>query len=301
MTWEDVYAAITSSAPYIDGVCVTGGEPLMRREVTLAAVRLTHSLGLVSSLVTNGYWARNTNSAYRVLSELSDAGLDKLAVSYDGYHNVHERLTNIRILDNLLACAGETNIRIQVQYCGQGNELAFHQVKELTGDLQVPLIISAVLPFGRGRTMAIMQNPRVENVPEDACGVVVRPVLTPEGDLYTCCGPARGAHLDSPLRLPIAAAKHTGQALRTAASSTLLNLLHIQGPRAVFERLNPQAQERVSGRLLDESICSLCRAITDDAAAVAEIQEVLEDDRFYLLAAAGFMQVNASRNRRELL
>lgn len=301
LAWEDIHAAITNAAPHIDGVCVTGGEPWIRRETTLATIRLTHTLGLVSSMISNGFWARTENEAVQAFSDLSNAGLDKLAISFDGYHNAHERLTNIRILDRLLTYGAGAEIRLQVQYCGQGEDEAFRQVQELTGTHQVPLIASGVLPFGRGRTLAIMRNPHIDNIPADACGVVVRPVLTPEGELYTCCGPARGAHPDSPLRLPITTPAQTGQALRTAAPSPLLNLLHTQGPRAAYDRLSPQAQERVAGRLLDESFCSLCRAITDDAAAVAELQTVLEDDRFFLLAAAGFMQVNARRNQQEAL
>ncbi|GAB3207068.1 hypothetical protein GCM10027294_12200 [Marinactinospora endophytica] len=297
LTWDEIEAAVRSSAPYIDGVCVTGGEPWLRRETALATIRLTRELNLVPSMISNGFWARNTDDETdRVFSELSEAGLDKLAVSYDGFHNAHERLVSIATLSRLLACGSATGIRLQVQYCGRGDDEAYREVEELTARHRVPLIASGVLPFGRGRQLAVLRHPRIENVPGDACGVVVRPVLTPERDLYTCCGPARGAAPESPLRLPINnEAAHTGDALRRAASSPLLNLLHTQGPRAAYERLSPSTQARVAGRLLDESFCSLCRAITDDPAAVTELEALLEDDRFFLLAASGYMQVNAKR------
>mgnify|MGYP001207950248 CR=1 FL=1 len=299
LSWEGIEAAVRNSAPYIDGVCVTGGEPWIRRDTTLKTIRLAHSLGLVSSMISNGYWARTDEEARRVFSQLEEAGLDKLAVSFDGYHSIHERLTGIRVLDRFLTCGSGTGIQLQVQYCGNSGDEAYQQVKKLTEVHRVPLLSSGVLPFGRGRNLAVMRRPSIDNVPGDACGVVVRPVLTPEGDLYTCCGPARGAHPDSPLRLPIASPAQAGEALRSAASRPLLNLLHTQGPRALYDRLSPEAQQRVAKRLLDESFCSLCRAITDDADAVAELEEVLADDRFFLLAAAGFMQVSAGRRQKE--
>lgn len=70
----------------------------------------------------------------------------------------------------------------------------------------------------------------------------------------------------------------------------VLNLIHSNGPRALLCRLSPAARERVSRRLLDRSICSLCRAITDDEKAVAELYDVLEHDRLRLIALTAVMR-----------
>lgn len=294
LSWVDILTAIRSAAPHIDGVCVTGGEPMLRPDLTLRTIALTRELGLISSMTTNGFWSRTEAETRRVFDQLAAAGLAKMGVSFDRFH---DRIVDADSLNRLLAVGAETDICIKIHYCGGRSDAAYQIVTELACKHGVTVLPSDVLPFGRGRQIAIRRNPSIDRVPDAACGVAVRPVLTPEGDLYTCCGPARGARQDSPLRLrastPTRTAVGTGDALRHGASNPLLNLIHTRGPRALYDRLSADAQQRVAGRLLDESFCSLCRAITDDPDAVAELETALEGERFVLMAAAGYMQTNA--------
>lgn len=174
LEWSRIEGAIRSAAPYVDGVCVTGGEPLLRRETTMRVIRLTRALGLGRSIVTNGYWARDGSEAARVFSELEDAGLDRLAVSFDRFH---DRLVSSSSLNTLLATGADTSIEIQLQYCGDRQDDAY------------------------------------------------------------------------------------------------------RGSRALFDRLSQQTRDRVADRVINHSICALCRAITDDDAAVGELRDALEHDR----------------------
>jgi hypothetical protein len=292
LSWADIAAAVRSAAPHVDGVCVTGGEPLLRPKMTYRTIRLTRDLGLVASLITNGFWARSDAKTRKVFSNLVSAGLTKMGVSFDGYHTKHERLVTQESLERLLRIGLATGIPIKVQYCGNQDDDAYQVIENLTHRYQIPLVASKVLPFGRGWQIAVRRHSDVAKVQDIACGVVVRPVLTPEGDLYTCCGPARGAHRDSPLRLQPRTAAGVGDALRGAASDPILNFIHTQGPVALYNRLDEATRQRVSQHLLDESFCSLCRAITDDTAAVQQLRDVLADERFVLIAASGFMQLN---------
>lgn len=288
LTWDQVEAAIRSAAPHVDGVCVTGGEPLLRKDLTLRTIRLTRELGLRSSMVTNGYWARGSAEAEGVCRELETAGLQKLAVSFDRYHG---RIVNGSSLDTLLAAGTQTTIELQVQYCGDRSDDAYRIAEETAARYEAELATAEVLPFGRGRQIAIKRSVDIDTVPDEPCGVAVRPVLTPEGELFTCCGPARGAARYSPLRLETNEAAGLGEALSTGAVDPILNVIHSQGPRALLGQLGPAARERVAGRLLDSSICSLCRAITDDDEAVAELNSTLEPDQLRLVALSAVMQV----------
>lgn len=287
LTWQQIEAAVRSAAPQVDGVCVTGGEPLLRRDVTLRTIRLTRELGLRSSMVSNGYWTRTADEARATWHELETAGLQKLAVSFDRFH---DRIINGRTLDVLLATGANTSIEIQVQYCGDRGDQAYRVAEATAAHHGVTLVTAEVLPFGRGRALAIRRDVNLAAVPDAPCGVAVRPVLTPEGELFTCCGPARGAADHSPLRLRTRAADDVGAALAVGATNPILNLIHTKGPRALFDRLSPVLRERVSKRLLDGSICSLCRAITDDSDAVRELEATLERDRLRLVALSAVMR-----------
>lgn len=264
---------------------------MLRTELTLRTISLTRDLGLIASMTTNGFWSRTEEETRRVFRQLTDAGLAKMGVSFDRFH---DRVVNAITLDRLLTVGDETDIRIKIHYCGDRSDEAYWTITEVAARHAVEILPSDVLPFGRGRQIAIRRHPNIDKVPDAACGVAVRPVLTPEGDLYTCCGPARGAPPDSPLRLRTSSETDAGDALRSGAAHPLLNLIHTQGPRAAFDRLGPDSRRRVAARLLDESFCALCRAITDDPAAVAELETVLTDQRFVLMAAAGFMQTRAA-------
>lgn len=287
LEWSRIEGAIRSAAPYVDGVCVTGGEPLLRRATTMRVIRLTRALGLRSSIVTNGYWARDESEAAGVFSELEASGLDKLAVSFDRFH---DRLVSSSSLDTLLATGAATSIEIQVQYCGDRQDDAYRIALEAATRHGVALKTAEVLPFGRGRRLARTTRVTINAIPRDPCGVVVRPVFTPEGELFTCCGPARGSSQGSPLRLgpttPSLAA-----ALRSGSGDPILNAIHSQGPRALFNHLSQQTRERVAERVIDHSICALCRAITDDDEAVGELRDALEPDRLRLVALSAVMQV----------
>jgi hypothetical protein len=288
LTWQQIEAAVRSAAPHVDGVCVTGGEPLLHRDLALRTIRLTRELDLRSSMVTNGYWARTPAEAEAVFCDLENAGLHKLAVSFDRYH---DRIVSGSSLNLLLAIGARTSIELQVQYCGDRTDEAYRTADELATRHGVALMTAEVLPFGRGLQIALRRSVDVAAVPDDPCGVAVRPVLTPEGELFTCCGPAGGAAPRSPLRLHIGSTDDVGSALTAGATNPILNVIHSKGPRALFDKLSPLVRERVSTRLLDGSICSLCRAITDDDEAVAELADALETDRMRLIALSAVMQV----------
>ncbi|MGH3903598.1 MAG: radical SAM protein [Pseudonocardiaceae bacterium] len=185
LTWPQIEAAIRSVGPHVDGVCVTGGEPLLRRDLTLRTIRLTR---------------------------------------------FHDRIVSGTSLDMLLATGAGTSIETQVQYCGDRTDEAYRIAEQMAAHHGATLQTAEVLPFGRGRQLAIRRGVDVATVPDDPCGIAVRPVLTPEGELFTCCGPARGAAPNSPLRLRTQTTGEVGAALAEGATNPILNLIHSKGP-----------------------------------------------------------------------
>ncbi|NNH73742.1 radical SAM protein [Nocardia uniformis] len=296
LSWEQVEAAVRSAAAYVDGVCVTGGEPMLLPELALASIELTRSLGLRSSMVTSGYWARDDNRATEIVRRLTASGLDKLAVSFDQYHLVQPTAPYVgeTTLHHLLSASSGTDLEMVVQYCGPQDHDAYDIATKSAHRFGARFEAAEVLPFGRGIQLARRRGATVDEVPETACGVVGRPVLTPEGDLYTCCGPARGAPPDSPLRLPLGRADDVGDALSVASRDPIINALYVRGPRRMFNMLSDPARQRISANLLNGSMCSLCRAITDDPGAVVELRAALTPLALQLVAQAGVVHVRAS-------
>ncbi|MFI9508609.1 radical SAM protein [Nocardia sp. NPDC052566] len=298
LSWPQIEEAIRSAADYVDGVCLTGGEPMLLRDMVLRAIGLTCRLGLRASVVTSGYWASTPEKAAHGVRELAVAGLDKLAISFDRYHLVprHNKMVGPQTLNYLLAAGAPTAMEMVVQVCiprgeDPAEDAAYKTAAAAVARFGGRLESSEVVPFGRAVTIAARPGARVSDVPAGPCGVVGRPILTPEGDFYTCCGPARGAPASSPLRLPIAVAGEVGAALAKAGLDPIINTIHTQGPKAMFELLSADARQRVSGKLRDGSMCSLCRAITDDPQAVAEVRAAAGGSELRLIALSGVLQV----------
>lgn len=263
-------------------------------ELAMASIELTRSLGLRSSMVTSGYWARDDYKTTEIVRRLTAAGLDKLAVSFDQYHLVQPTAPYVgeSTLHHLLSAASGTDLEMVVQYCGPQDHDAYDIAVKSARRFGARFEAAEVLPFGRGIQLARRRGATVDDVPETACGVVGRPVLTPEGDLYTCCGPARGASEDSPLRLSLDRAD-VGGALAVASRDPIINALYVRGPRRMFDMLSGPARHRISANLLNGSMCALCRAITDDPGAVVELRATLAPLAMQLVAQAGVVHVRA--------
>lgn len=64
----------------------------------------------------------------------------------------------------------------------------------------------------------------------------------------------------------------------------------------MLDHLRQPTRKRVADRVIDHSICALCRAITDDDEAVGELRDALEHDRLRLVALSAVMQVAQSQS-----
>ena len=93
-----------------DGLAFTGGEPFIVFNTLKRAIQHAHTRGLITAVVTSGYWAGTRSKAERFLKNL--LGLDEISVSLDKYHLEQVPLKNI---ENLLAAAEKFKIERMVK------------------------------------------------------------------------------------------------------------------------------------------------------------------------------------------
>ncbi|MDD4132711.1 MAG: radical SAM protein, partial [Methanocorpusculum sp.] len=81
--WAVIERLITEAADLqeIQEIAFVGGEPFLEYQTLVKSVALCRRKGLRSSVVTNGYWAKNATAANKMLGELD--GLTTLSVSTD--------------------------------------------------------------------------------------------------------------------------------------------------------------------------------------------------------------------------
>lgn len=71
----------------VKNVCFEGGEPFLYYPLLLAGVRQAGVMGFEIEVVTNGYFAVSEADALLWLEPLVEAGLTKISISDDRYHN----------------------------------------------------------------------------------------------------------------------------------------------------------------------------------------------------------------------
>jgi hypothetical protein len=75
----------------IEWTCFEGGEPFLYYPIMLESVRIAHDMGFKTAIETNSYWATSVENARLWLVPLREAGLSKLEISDDSFHDGEEK------------------------------------------------------------------------------------------------------------------------------------------------------------------------------------------------------------------
>lgn len=96
-------------------VIITGGEPMLNIDEVKQIVKFASQLDMYTDLRTNGYWARDKEIAYSILSTLQKLGLNRIGLSYDSYHAKYIPIENIK---NILEVASRLNMEVYIDWTG---------------------------------------------------------------------------------------------------------------------------------------------------------------------------------------
>ena len=125
----------------LKGVIFTGGEPTLCLEDLYEPLELARSLELYTDLRTNAHWATSKVLAYDVLDYLKASGLQRLGLSYDGYH---EQYIPQEYVQNAIIAAQELGLQLYLDWIG------FETIEYVAGRLSVDQsVVRAVMPPAR--------------------------------------------------------------------------------------------------------------------------------------------------------
>lgn len=77
------------------GISFSAGEPFIYFNDLIELVTLCRELNIYTRVVTNSYWAKNSDMTKDRLSMLKQAGLNQLRMSYSRWHQQHVPRTNV--------------------------------------------------------------------------------------------------------------------------------------------------------------------------------------------------------------
>src|SRR5262245_46409915 len=109
---EQVRGFLPVIRQFTEHVSFTGGEPLLyHREIVELTVE-ARRLGLAVSVVTGSGWAKSEAIARQRIGELADAGVHRIVVSWDAYH---EAFAAREMVLAVARAACEAGLRVDVR------------------------------------------------------------------------------------------------------------------------------------------------------------------------------------------
>jgi MoaA/NifB/PqqE/SkfB family radical SAM enzyme len=265
-------------------VVFTGGEAFLEYDILVESIALCEELGLESSVVTNGFWAQNSQITKQKLKQLK--GLRTLNVSTDSFHQEFVPVYRIRYI---IESCHDLGIKCVVRFSylnDPASELGIIK-KQLSG-LEGLYTISAmpVTPFGRA-AMLIDELFFYEYDPNGipCCGAD-DPIIDSNGDVKVCPGGLFSYPDNSLLKV----GNIYNETLETIKKSTNINLLaqtlRLHGPEGLVRLVRNQAQKEgisfippQTGEVKD--LCSLCKYVITDLENSKLLQCAVKDPEVY--------------------
>lgn len=279
MTLENAEAIIVSAAsiPDFKKITFTGGEPLMFPQEHLQLLRLCRDFGLMTRIVSNGFWAKTPKRGRALLAELIEAGLTELNFSADIYHLEFQDKS---ILQSALNLTAETGLARIVSFVTNGSTDPLTDFANLYDLPRDKLLDLRKIPWDRGEIDRLKddyifvfyggliglgraaQYPEmlryypVDYFPLDAsCREIVdKPVVYPDGSFQACC--CAGGKIGS-FTVGNAFTEDLGLLYDKMQQRAHFRLINTHGPRQLFDCVR---SARPDLRLPHEytSICELC-------------------------------------------
>jgi MoaA/NifB/PqqE/SkfB family radical SAM enzyme len=210
------------------GVSFMGGEPFLCLDDLVEYVKCAKENGLLSSVITNGFWAKSIESAEKTLNKLS--GLDLVIVSSDKYHlEFINKETVYNLIDaclkrdiavhvNVVAADREEGKEISRIYTEKYGDRIFVGIAQMfrrypPHDFEIEEFNFAKRPYLLRKKCEIMSHP-----------------ITVDGDVYKCCSGVRLEMNKGPFYLGNLMQEPYEELIKKRDKSVIYRFMHKYGP-----------------------------------------------------------------------
>lgn len=251
-------------------VSLTGGEALLRKAKVLEITKRLSSVGKEVTLISNGFWATNDRTTRRILTELTEAGLKYLTISFDDYHAKYIPVENIR---RLLTIVREFKMEVAVNMVADKTNKGIGLLEQLGESIfGVQITVVPASPVGRANKIN-KDDLYFKNIAEldlscPATGWEF--VVHHDGYIYPCCSPSV---FESDLRLGNIADSSIESLEEKFYSNILLYILKEEGLSWFIEKMNLDISD-----MKFVSTCEICKYIFSD---IDRINAITDDMKLY--------------------
>ena len=269
-------------------VVFTGGEVTLKMPVLLKAITQAKSQGLLTRVVSNGWWADRPERAKAFVLKLKKAGLDEINTSYDDFHMPWAKFTNII---NLVRAAREENLPVGIGVIAEptaehNGDTVRQKLCDGLGwtreELARNVVIVEDMPTPTGTGEGLDVEGRDAGLKLDVgCPDVVKSIsIHPNGTVKACCGHAMFYSKD----LTLGSLKEEGlpEIIERAQHNILYWWIHQTGPKRILQQLG------VEGTY--SSICHACHVLLTEHRE--RLLDYLAEHKEQIMAEKVFMSDN---------
>lgn len=253
-------------------VVFTGGEPFLLGENLRKAVEYCAKKGLSTRIVTNGFWAKDLQTAKNVVKSYKEAGLTELNLSCDDYHQEFIPLERIKYAND--ACKEMGFPALIGHKVMKGCGLSLDALEKALGvelslfDPQKKNPANNVVSTGYNvpvaENMHLIPDEEILYPPSDnqwkaPCSTILkRVIITPRKELSICCGmiPRKVREIVfGPL-----GEYSLEELIARAHSDLIVNWLALEGPYGIMKFIQKK-MPHINFRKRYVNICHLCSEI----------------------------------------
>ena len=289
---EKVTSAIQDAAKHgIRRLCFTGGESLLHEEDVLDFIKYGKSLGMGSTIVTNGFWGNDPNEAKDLLDEFKTAGLDELQVSTDRFHLEYIPLSQI---ETIIKESKDIGLNIVILISRIKDDMIAENIKKELKKQDVEISEQSVVPEGRGVSL-LGQLPldswTIDELNSTPCNRSINLNVSYDNRVQICCCLPPDISPESPLILGNLMEEDLDTIIRRAEKNLLADFLFFWGPVTLYEYIKTKLGDTDFVPLKEYyKPCHLCRQLLGDKRYMPLIVNLLNQEDIKLkLKAANFV------------
>lgn len=261
----------------IETIGFSGGEPFLEYDILIKEMKHAKSVGKKVICTSNGFWGTTYERAEGIISEVQNAGLDRLSLSVDQFHSEYVSVNNIK---NILQASNKKGLAIDIgsvitksksKLGGIFDEIAEEMVN-------VPHYTAACLPVGTACTQIDTSDLIYdENIfaRSNCCFETYHFAIFPSGDVYPCCSQAGATN---PLKLGNVKDCSLEDLYKSFNANINIRILHSKGLKWYLDVANEIGYKKFFGKKYVNK-CHLCRDIFSDQEFMGKISMYLDREK----------------------
>lgn len=306
MTFEEMKVYVDKSLEaYPDSITsldLTGGECMLLGKDVDRIFEYAKSKGLRCYMVSNAFWAKDYDKAYKTLKRLKRCGLTKASFSTGTDHNEYVPWMNVRNASVAAARLDiEAELRLEERF-GHGDIL-----NELNKDAEVVELIKAnklkisLSPWmqynNKGNKSRNRKVPYYDSKkPMDGCKSLFQYIIiNPYGEVYACCG-IGVCHIPQ-MRLGNINKEDIKTIYERAFKDFIKVWLFVDGPNAILKYMDEKTHQKFNWHTTHH--CDVCRTIFMDKTIIPYIKDHFFDAAYFPMMSYSYLadSQNEARNK----